>query len=460
MTSYPGCQFFLPLSEAVSIPLDQLNLVISLFSALPIAVLFKHFCSRSKCSSKTRHLVSILGGFAILLFMIGLRQTTQLFCITTIIFAIITLPMFKQISHHLTLAFSMSVLASAHITRLFSGLETDNIDWTIPFLIFVQKFTGIAYSLQDGRTEKYENLPEKGYRKQYAVRKPPTALEFYSYIFNFYGVFAGPNSFFVDFIDFIENRQEKVTNTKMVIGKCFAGVLFIILSEIGMKLLPASLMSDASQVSEFSFGYILLYSVGCIYPIRFKFYFFWLLADSINNAAGFGYNNSTKTWDLLSNIKPLELETCDNVKTWTRFWNIQTAKWLRLVVFERSSKTYRNQLTYLLSVVWHGFFPGYYVLFILGYFTTEAHKKVNKFLTPWFDKNYPRLYKLLCVLTLHVVVSYGVLNHVSLTFERVLIYNKHCFGYGYLIIFAGLMIPWKSFVPQVKLETEEKEKSK
>merc|ERR1712178_359962 len=124
-------------------------------------------------------------------------------------------------------------------------------------------------------------------------------------------------------------------------------------------------MTQKDVISQYSFVQIVLYTMISIYPIRFKFYFFWLLADSINNAAGFGYNENTKSWDLLSNIKPWELETCDNVKTWTRYWNIQTAKWLRLGCFERSSKSIRNQLPYLLSVVWHGFFPGYYVLFIL-----------------------------------------------------------------------------------------------
>ena len=145
MSDYPGCQLFLPLSQTISLPIDQLNLLISQFTALPIAILFKNYCSRERCSPKTRHLISILIGILILFFMIGVYQTFQLFAISTIILAILKVKQFSNVSHHVTLLFSMSVLASAHLKRLFE-IETDNIDCRVANRVSVYPVhTGSVY---------------------------------------------------------------------------------------------------------------------------------------------------------------------------------------------------------------------------------------------------------------------------------------------------------------------------
>ena len=46
--------------------------------------------------------------------------------------------------------------------------------------------------------------------------------------------------------------------------------------------------------------------------IKLKFYIVWLLAESVNNASGFGFNgfdrNGEPKWDLLTNVNIIELE--------------------------------------------------------------------------------------------------------------------------------------------------------
>lgn len=45
---------------------------------------------------------------------------------------------------------------------------------------------------------------------------------------------------------------------------------------------------------------------------RLKYYMAWMLADSVSNASGLGFNgydeNGVSKWDLVTNIKILELE--------------------------------------------------------------------------------------------------------------------------------------------------------
>lgn len=59
-------------------------------------------------------------------------------------------------------------------------------------------------------------------------------------------------------------------------------------------------------------------------------------------------------------------------------WNIGTNFWLRFVVYERTSKKYATILTFSLSALWHGFYPGYYLTFATGALFVEAARKVSK----------------------------------------------------------------------------------
>ena len=56
-------------------------------------------------------------------------------------------------------------------------------------------------------------------------------------------------------------------------------------------------------------------------------------------------------------------------------WNVGTNKWLRLAAYDRL-KSHRLLLTYVLSAVWHGCYPGYYFTFLNGALFTFVSRKV------------------------------------------------------------------------------------
>jgi lysophospholipid acyltransferase 1/2 len=57
-------------------------------------------------------------------------------------------------------------------------------------------------------------------------------------------------------------------------------------------------------------------------------------------------------------------------------WNKGTTRWLRMVVYERTSHL-STVLTYALSALWHGFYPGYYLTFMSGALFTFASRSVS-----------------------------------------------------------------------------------
>jgi hypothetical protein len=58
-------------------------------------------------------------------------------------------------------------------------------------------------------------------------------------------------------------------------------------------------------------------------------------------------------------------------------WNISTLRWLRRVAYERLHLRLRTGATYFLSAYWHGFFPGYYVMFATTALCTSAARRVH-----------------------------------------------------------------------------------
>ena len=70
--------------------------------------------------------------------------------------------------------------------------------------------------------------------------------------------------------------------------------------------------------------------------VRYRFYFIWMLADSINNLAGLGFNGRDELgyakWDLVTVIYPTVVETSVNLRMLINNFNICTMLWLRRYV--------------------------------------------------------------------------------------------------------------------------------
>ena len=64
------------------------------------------------------------------------------------------------------------------------------------------------------------------------------------------------------------------------------------------------------------------------------------------------------------------------MKAYIDAWNLQTRIGLRRIAFDRlpAGKTLG---VFVLSAFWHGFYPGYYLMFVLAAFLTYAGRGVR-----------------------------------------------------------------------------------
>ena len=121
------------------------------------------------------------------------------------------------------------------------------------------------------------------------------------------------------------------------------------------------------------------------FTTRLKYYGVWSLTEGACVLSGMGYKgidpkSGRVQWDKLRNVNPWGIESAQNSRAYLENWNINTNNWLRNYVYLRVTPKgkkpgFRASLaTFVTSAFWHGFYPGYYLTFILAAFVQTAAK--------------------------------------------------------------------------------------
>ncbi|KAM5317242.1 lysophospholipid acyltransferase 2 isoform 4-T4 [Glossophaga mutica] len=387
-TSTTGSTLLQPLSNAVQLPIDQVNFVVGQLSALLAAVWFRTYLHSSKTSSFIRHVVATLLGLYLALFCFGW--------------------------------------------------------YALHFLVQ----SGISYCILIG-------LGEEAMHK-----RMPSLLEYLSYTCNFMGILAGPLCSYKDYITFIEGRSHHVAQSDKngkeqphcaeaepspnvaVTQKLLVCGLSLLVHLTVSSFFPVEHNVDEDFQASASWPTKVVYLYVSLLAARPKYYFAWTLADAINNAAGFGFRgydeNGEARWDLISNLRIQQIEMSTSFKMFLDNWNIQTALWLKRVCYERATLSPTIQ-TFVLSAIWHGVYPGYYLTFLTGVLMTLAARAMRSNFRHHFTGT-PQLKLLYDVATwaaTQVAVSYTVVPFVLLSVKPSLAFYS---SWYYCLHIAGILV--------------------
>ncbi|KAM3839526.1 lysophospholipid acyltransferase 1 isoform 2-T2 [Vipera latastei] len=446
-----GSTFLHPVSDLFGIPLEQVNFVACQLCALLAAFWFRLYLRPSQANSGVRHAFATILGIYFALFCFG-WYSIHIFTLVVISYFIMNMASIANI-HRYSFLVAMGYLTLCHISRIYIfqyGILTT--DFSGPLMIVTQKITTLAFQVHDGIGKKAEDLTFE--QNQLAIKTRPSLLEYLSYQLNFMSIIAGPCSNFKDYIAFIEGRHVQMKLLKGAIQQklgitLVSLVLFLTLT----KTFPATYIVDDQFMNQSSF----LTRLGFLYVVmqasKPKYYFAWTLADAINNAAGFGFNGVDEKgnyrWDLLSNLNIRNIEMATSFKMYLENWNIQTTAWLKRVCYDRTSWN-PTALTFLLSALWHGVYPGYYFTFITGIFMTLAARRVRNNCRHIFISPKPLKvgYDMVTWLATQLSVCYTVAPFVLLAVEPTIkLYKSLYFHMHILCILVLLVLPNKSQKP-------------
>uniref|UniRef100_A0A8K9ULT9 Membrane bound O-acyltransferase domain containing 1 n=1 Tax=Oncorhynchus mykiss TaxID=8022 RepID=A0A8K9ULT9_ONCMY len=406
-----GSKWLLPVSDFFGFPLDQVNFLACQVFALGASFWFRLYLSPQFSSPVVRHAVATLFGLSFVIFCFG-WYAVHISVLVMVCYRILVTADIHNI-HRYTMIMAVSYLAVCQVSRVFIyNYGILSTDFSGPLMIITQKTTMLAFQVHDGK-ECPGDLSNVSFFLSSTSSSKPSLIEYLSYNLNFLSILVGPCSHYKDYIDFIEGRHVQrrlrrlsasntgqngydkvsepspmaaVTRKLLICGVCM--VLFLTLT----KAFPVTYNVDSHFVNEAPFLTRLTYAFFSIQAARPKFYFAWTLADAINNAAGYGFKGVDEagqvSWDLISNISIWGIETATSFKKFIDNWNIQTGVWLKTVCYDRAPR-YPTALTFILSALWHGVYPGYYFTFITAIPITLAARAVRKNVRQYFLSSHP-----------------------------------------------------------------------
>ncbi|KAF5903397.1 membrane-bound O-acyltransferase domain-containing protein 2-like, partial [Clarias magur] len=373
----------------------NVNFVVGQLFALLTACWFRLYLHPSKTSPFIRHVVATLLGFYLALFCFG-WYALHFLLQSGLTYGIMIFTGVEHM-HRYCFVVALGYLALCQITRVYVfDYGMYSADFTGPMMVITQKITSLAFEIHDGLVKKEEHL--RPTQKYLAVRKMPSLLEYLSYNCNFLGILAGPTCSYNDYTAFIEGtgyqnkhvesngkengkfKQSEPSPKRDVLIKLSTCAICLLVYLTFYRICPVERIIEDPYINTQPIYLRILYLYLSMLSLRPKYYFIWTLADAINNAAGFGFNgyhkDGTPRWDLISNLRILEIEFATSFKTFIDNWNIQTAQWLKRVCYERCPYN-PTVATFLLSAVWHGVYPGYYLTFLTGIAVTLAARAVR-----------------------------------------------------------------------------------
>lgn len=103
------------------------------------------------------------------------------------------------------LVVALAYLSCVHLHRQYYDSGAYSLDITGPLMIITQKVTSLAFSIHDGFARETKELTKS--QQYHVLQKVPSPLEFFSYVFHFQGIMAGPFVFYRDYIEFIEGQH-------------------------------------------------------------------------------------------------------------------------------------------------------------------------------------------------------------------------------------------------------------
>lgn len=297
-------------------------------------------------------------------------------------------------------AFVMGHMSISHISRQVANAPS-SVDITGAQMVLLMKLSAFCWNVADGQLP-HDHL--SGFQKDRMLKELPSILDFAGYVLFFPSLWAGPAFDYAEYRRWIDttmfdlpaqvdpSKKPPVRKKRRIPRsgtpatlKAARGIVWILMFLVlSGKFSVQGLTSDSYLQYGFLRRVFILYMTGFV--ARFKYYGVWSLTEGSCILAGLGYNGvdpitGKVSWNRLQNIDPWAVETAQNPRAYLGGWNMNTNNWLRNYVYLRVTPRGKkpgfraSMITFGTSALWHGFYPGYYLTFVLASFIQTAAKR-------------------------------------------------------------------------------------
>jgi lysophospholipid acyltransferase len=330
-----------------------------------------------------------------------------------------------------------------HLYRLLFEYDSWSIEISVIFMMVMCKFSGFAYAYQDYymHSNNLLTIPLTETQKKYMIENNFSIFEFFSYVYFVSSSIVGPFIEYKDFLNFIylKEQYKNIPNTILpAISRLMTGFLFYgIYTGLKEYALPENIMDDKGR---FTLSQkIFMYLISSVH--EYKYIGGFCLSEAGLIASGISYSGSESKdkYSTVRSINVIDLLLVYKPSEFFQNWNISVHTWLKRYVYVRllpnkgkpdfAQKQFASSVTFLVSALWHGFHPTYFVTFFHFYFFTLLETQIVKVFGGKLDEKKEnenlgssyvlKIWTLLCRMTvLLVLVPFHCLIFVSLDTKK------------------------------------------
>ncbi|KAI9307635.1 MBOAT, membrane-bound O-acyltransferase family-domain-containing protein [Cunninghamella echinulata] len=451
---------------------DQLKLVVSILSSYFFAMFYRNLEKPT-----VKHLYSIT--IALFTTLIVLKLYIGFLHISlTSLFSYI----WMKYDHSyrgpwINFIFVMISMSICHIDRQLKGNSGDTtLDYSGMMMIATIKLTMYGFNIWDGRNDK--KLPLTDYNNQMKISQYPSVLEFSGWMLFFGGYLVGPACEFMDYLRFVhesqkdkQKRPSSLIPTLTIIAKSLISIT--ILLSCSSKYNFSSMLKPEWQAHSFLKKLLFIQIVAFV--TRCKYYTVWFLSEGACVLCGFGFNGYDQKgkplWDRVTNINAVHIELAQSLKEYSDNWNMSANKWLKNYVYLRVTPPNKKAglkstlTTYAVSAFWHGFYPGYYIMFLSLALFQNVGRMSRRLIRPFMlnDKNQSMMlrksvYDVLGVISTAFIVNTMSISFIGLYLHPILLVWKNIYFIHYilgLLVFILLKLAYSSLLKLQKKRAQQ-----
>ncbi|TLS29319.1 hypothetical protein PpBr36_00530 [Pyricularia pennisetigena] len=400
---------FVYLSGKIGSSPDDLKLISSFLLSYPLSGLLKRV---PDSKPQLKNLVSI--AFA-LFYLVGLFDLWSglrtIFISSAGAYALAKYLRNSPYMPWIAFVFLMGHMSANQLNRQLLAESTDNaMDITGCQMVLVMKLTAFCWNVADGL------LPDdqlSSFQRDRVIRELPSLLDYTGYVLFFPSLLIGPAFDYAEYRRWLDTSMFDVpastdplkkapTRKKRKIPRSATPAILKMLTGLAWILTFLNLSSyyyadflTGPEYMRYSFPRRVFILHMFNFTARCKYYGAWSLSEGSCILAGLGYNGvdpvtGKVSWTRVQNINPLGVELAQNTRAYLENWNIKTNMWLRNYVYLRVTPRGKkpgfraSMATFVTSAVWHGFYPGYYLSFVLASFIQTVAKNCRRYFRPFF----------------------------------------------------------------------------
>jgi lysophospholipid acyltransferase len=450
-------------------------------------------------AGRIRHLFCLIFGMGYCFFAFQWMTLHSLFLAVSCYMISMILPW--NISHIVVFTFAMSYMTMCHIYRM----SIDYLGWSIDFtgvqMLVTWKVISAAFNYTDGQRKKRNIELNTTEHARLAIDHMPDPLQYLSYIYFFPVVLSGPVYEIKEYLEYQDKQEHEFSSGEMLnrlAWALFLSVLSIVAPKAGRENLIYPFIANLPIWQVFA------WSAWTNIFSRFKYQTAWYFGESASIAAGFGYDPEKKNWRRVQQADFMGVEFAPNFQLMVNNWNQSTSRFLRNYVYTRIGPpslhvpSHRNPIktattnhdaheikaetkpdvkptdppkrppsqskllnliaTFSVSALWHGLYFGYFSMFVVAAFMSQAHRWVHDFLRPIVfsgekDINKPAasikfyIYSIVGWFSTHLFCSIDMVGFHVLSMEDTLAWHNKTMWLGPIgiltYILVGYMLSFK-----------------